>query len=216
MSDERPDGSAPLPAISDELRDQLAFRAKRELRKRLKAVRAALPASVVAERSAAIVERVLSLDAWKQAGTVALFSSMPEEVQCAALIAAARAQNKRVALPVVIDEAPGLAFRAPWDGGVERPLVTSMYGIDEPGEDAPEVAFEEIELVIVPALAFDDRGHRIGYGRGYYDRTLPRCVRAKTVGVAFDFQLVAEVPTRKDDVAVQTVVTDKRSFDAAR
>jgi 5-formyltetrahydrofolate cyclo-ligase len=215
MSELRPEGGPTLPVISDELRDQVAFRAKRELRKRLRGVRAAMPASAIADRSAAITERVLSLEAWKRANTVALFASMPDEVQCKALVDAARAAGKRVALPAVIDEEPGLVFRAPWDGGEDRPLVTSMYGIDEPSADAPRVPFESVELVVVPALALDDRGHRIGYGKGYYDRVLPLCSQARWVGVAFDFQLIAEVPTRVGDVAVHSVVTDKRAYDSA-
>lgn len=199
-----------VPEIPEELRDQLAFRAKRELRKRMRGVRAALPAASIIERSSAITRRVTELDAWRAARCVALFSSLPDEVQCASLIDQARQSGKRVALPTVIDDEPGLVFRAPWDGGVARPLVTSLYGIEEPGEDAPAVPFEEIDVVLVPALALDERGHRIGYGRGYYDRVLPRCVEALRVAVAFDFQLIAEVPTRQGDVPVQVIVTDRR------
>jgi 5-formyltetrahydrofolate cyclo-ligase len=203
-----------LPEVSDELRDQLAFRAKRELRKRLRAVRAAIPASAIEERSRALCEKVLALDCWRRASSVALFSSMPDEVQCAALYLAAKSQSKRVALPVVIDEDPGLQFRWRWDGAVEHPLVTSMYGIDEPTDETPVAPYESIDLVIVPALGVDDLGHRIGYGKGYYDRALPRCTRAVRVIVAFDFQLLAEVPTRAGDVPGDIVVTDKRTYEA--
>lgn len=207
-----------LPEIPEELRDQLAFRAKRELRKRIRGVRSAMPPSAIEERSTALCERVLAMPEWARAQTVALFSSMPDEVQCRALIERARSEGKRAALPVVVpvaDEVPGLVFRAPWDGGIERPLVTSAYGIDEPSEDAPAVPYESIDLVIVPALAIDERGHRIGYGKGYYDRTLPRCTRAARVVVGFDFQLIAEVPTRAGDVASEWIVTDKRVLRAS-
>jgi 5-formyltetrahydrofolate cyclo-ligase len=204
-----------LPEIPDELRDQLAFRAKRELRKRLRAVRSTMPPAAVAERSARITERVLSLDVWKRARTVALFSSMPDEVQCASLVMAARESEKRVALPVVVDEAPGLIFRAGWDGAKAYPTVMSAYGIDEPDESAPTIAYGELDLVLVPALAVDDLGHRIGYGGGYYDRTLPLCAGAAWVAVAFDFQMVAEVPTRAGDVAVHAIATDKRLLHCA-
>jgi 5-formyltetrahydrofolate cyclo-ligase len=204
-----------LPEIPDELRDQLAFRAKRELRKRLRAVRSTMPPAAVAERSARITERVLSLDVWKRARTVALFSSMPDEVQCASLVMAARESEKRVALPVVVDEAPGLIFRAGWDGAKAYPTAMSAYGIDEPDESAPTIAYGELDLVLVPALAVDDLGHRIGYGGGYYDRTLPLCASAAWVAVAFDFQMVAEVPTRAGDVAVHAIATDKRLLHCA-
>ncbi len=200
-----------LPEIPEELRDQLAFRAKRELRKRLRAVRSAMPAASVEERSRAITQRVLDLDAWKRARTVALFASTPDEVQTSALVEAARASAKRVALPVVIDEEPGLCFRLAWDEQQQRyPLVTSAFGIEEPHESAPVVPFSSLDFVLVPALALADNGHRIGYGRGYYDRTLVQCARARWVAVAFDFQMVAEIPTRTGDVAVHEIVTDKR------
>lgn len=201
-----------LPEIPDELRDQIAFRAKRELRKRMRAVRAALPAAAIAERSGAIVDRVCALDAWAKARTVALFSSMADEVQCSSLVSRAKEQGKRVVLPVVVDEEPGLLFRVSVDGERVFPMAMSAFGIDEPTDSAPAAAFDELDLVIVPALALDDRGHRIGYGRGYYDRTLVRCARARRVAVAFDFQLIAEVPTRTGDVPVHEVVTDKRHF----
>jgi 5-formyltetrahydrofolate cyclo-ligase len=191
------------------LEDQIRVRAKREVRKRMRGVRAALPASAIAERSAQIESRVLALPDWQAAGTVALFSSLPDEVQTAGLVAAARAAGKRVALPVVTDE-PVLEFHAPYDGGIARALVTSPYGIAEPGKDAPWVDPATIDLVLVPALAADPRGHRIGYGGGYYDHTLPRCTRAVRVAVLFDFQLIAEVPERTGDVPAQWIITDRR------
>jgi 5-formyltetrahydrofolate cyclo-ligase len=74
---------------------------------------------------------------------------------------------------------------------------------------------ETLDLVVVPALAIDGAGHRLGYGRGYYDQTLVRTVNAVTVGVAFDFQLIAEVPIEAHDVPVAWVVTDQRTLRAS-
>lgn len=204
-----------LPEIPEELRDQLAFRAKRELRKRMRSLRAAMPKSAIDERSSQIATRVLELDPWKRARTVALFSSMPDEVQCGALVTAARESGKRVALPVVVDEAPGLVFRLGWDGERAYPRAMSAFGIDEPTEESPVVSLGEIDFVLVPALAFADDGQRIGYGRGYYDRTLPLCARARWVAVGFDFQMIAEVPTRAGDVPVHAIVTDKRVIEVS-
>jgi 5-formyltetrahydrofolate cyclo-ligase len=203
-----------LPEIPEELRDQLAFRAKRELRKRLRSVRAAMPAAAIEARSRSLCERIAAMDVFRRAETLALFASRSDEVQCASLEHLARASGKRVALPVVIDEEPGLRFRARWDGTREHPLETSAYGIEEPIAEAPEVPYEALDLIVVPALGVDDRGHRIGYGRGYYDRVLPRCTRAVRVAVAFEFQLLAEIPTRAGDVACDLVVTDGRAFEA--
>ena len=95
------------------------------------------------------------------------------------------------------------------------PLTPGPWGIEEPGADAPRVAPEAIDLVVVPCLAVDAAGHRLGYGRGYYDRTLAGLGRAVTTAVAFDFQRIAEVPSEPHDVAVTWVVTDRTTLRAS-
>jgi 5-formyltetrahydrofolate cyclo-ligase len=96
------------------------------------------------------------------------------------------------------------------------------HGFPEPRADAPRAEADAIDLVIVPGLAFDPRGHRIGYGAGFYDRFLAPLSRpsgaahARAVGVCFDFQVLAEAPTSPEDVAVAVVVTDKRVFTAGQ
>jgi 5-formyltetrahydrofolate cyclo-ligase len=83
------------------------------------------------------------------------------------------------------------------------------FGFREPPPGAPEAT--SLDVILVPALQIDARGHRIGYGAGYYDRTLPRFAPpAVAIGVAFDFQLISEVPITEGDVAVSMVVTDQR------
>src|SRR6185369_13454200 len=85
-------------------------------------------------------------------------------------------------------------------------------GFREPAADAPEA--EALDVIVVPALQIDARGHRLGYGAGFYDRTLPRFAPpARTIGVAFGFQLVPEVPITEGDVAVDLIVTDDRTLD---
>jgi 5-formyltetrahydrofolate cyclo-ligase len=86
-------------------------------------------------------------------------------------------------------------------------------GFCEPPEDAPEVRAGELDLVFVPALAVAPNGQRVGYGAGFYDATLPDfCPPARSVVVAFDFQLLGEVPSSEQDVACDLVLTDKREF----
>ena len=72
----------------------------------------------------------------------------------------------------------------------------------------------ELDVIVVPAIAVDPVGHRIGYGEGYYDRFLATVTGAVTVGVAFDFQLIVEVPATEGDVPVQWIVTDRRTLRA--
>jgi len=95
-----------------------------------------------------------------------------------------------------------------WQDGVEP--VESGKMVREPPQDAPLVDPASVDLVIVPGLAFDERGHRIGYGAGLYDRLLPKCTRARHVGVAHDFQLLAEIPDGPGDRPVHAIVTNDR------
>ena len=88
-------------------------------------------------------------------------------------------------------------------------------GFREPSADAPLA--EHLDVVIVPALAVDGRGFRLGYGAGFYDRALPRYrPPARAVAVIFDFQLAPELPIGPHDVAVDTIVTDARLLEALR
>jgi 5-formyltetrahydrofolate cyclo-ligase len=82
--------------------------------------------------------------------------------------------------------------------------------VPEPPETATRVQPDEVDFALVPALAVDPRGYRIGYGGGYYDKLIPRLGHACTCALAYDFQLIAEVPDLPFDVAVDLVVTDER------
>ena len=181
-----------LPYTLEQL-DVLRPRAKAALRKRYRGLRASLPPGAGAVRSQALCARVIALDAWQ----------------------AARARGCTVCLPVVVESRGELEFRVAWRGDEAFALEAGVWGIEEPAAGAPVVAPEAIDLVVVPALAIDGAGHRLGYGRGYYDQTLVRTVNAVTVGVAFDFQLIAEVPFEAHDVPVAWVVTDQRTLRAS-
>lgn len=183
---------------------------KNELRKSMLMKRTMTPRDVRGEASRAIAERLTALAAWKEAKSVALFRTLVAkgEVDTAYLDHAAREAGKRVAYPAIegdgsIEEST-MVFR--W---VDDPAVLTARGrgFAEPGPEAERA--EVIDLIVVPGLAFDPAGHRVGYGAALYDKTLPR-YSAVTVGVAFDFQLVMELPVSEQDVAVSTVVTDKR------
>ena len=90
--------------------------------------------------------------------------------------------------------------------------VQNEYGIGEPSADAPRIATEDIDLILVPALAIDSRGQRIGYGEGYYDRLLPALARAFKVATTYDFQLLVEIPNTAHDAPVDCLVTDARTL----
>jgi 5-formyltetrahydrofolate cyclo-ligase len=186
-------------------------RAKAVLRKRYRGLRASHPASARLARSEAICRAVMALPGWLNARTIAVFYSMDEEVDLSLLVADARARGCTVVLPAVTDDET-LEFRVGWRGEETFPRSMSAWGIEEPDAGAPVVAHESLEWIVVPCLAVDATGQRLGYGRGYYDRALPRCTNATSVAVAFDFQLLAEIPHETHDVAVSWVVTDRQTL----
>jgi 5-formyltetrahydrofolate cyclo-ligase len=191
---------------------ELRYRAKAALRKRARALRNSIPRDAVAERSSRIAARIEELPALAPAREVALFWPIEgrNEVDLTALDARLRAQGKRIAYPSIDPDTRVMTFRL-----VDDPtsLEERGLGFREPDPAAPEAAC--LDLVVVPALQIDPRGHRIGYGAGFYDRALPRfCPPALAVGVAFSFQLIAEVPVTEGDVAVSLIVTDERVLPA--
>lgn len=191
--------------------DRIRIEVKRELRKRMRSVRNALPASACETRSNAIADHVVALTEFQSATVVLAFSAIRREVRTAAIMQAAWNASKEVVLPRVVEE--GLVLHR-IDPATE--LREGAFGVAEPAEDLPVVAPDTVDFALVPALAVDPSGYRIGYGGGYYDRLVPTLTRAKTCAVAFDFQLIAEVPRLDHDAAVDIVVTDTRVIEVHR
>jgi len=195
---------------------ELAARAKAQLRTRMRALRGAHPKTARTERSERVVERVLALPEFARARAVALFASLVEggEVDLRSLDRAARNAGKRVYYPTVDRkedrEHTALALVAD-----PSELLPRGRRFAEPAEGGPRAERGDVDLVIVPALAVATTGHRLGYGGGFYDAMLPDfCPPALAVVVAFDFQLLAELPTEAHDVACAFVVTDGRTLAA--
>ena len=196
----------PTDAPEEDIRRHI----KHELRKRMRAVRDALPVASCEARSSEIAKRVIALERFRDAETLVAFASIRREVRTAALIDAAFASGRRVVLPRVVGE--GLSLHL-IDADTE--LVEGAFGVSEPPATTPEVGPDVVDFVLVPALAVDPQGYRIGYGGGFYDRLLPRMGRAYSCALAFDFQLIAEVPALPIDVPVDAVVTDTRVIEVA-
>jgi 5-formyltetrahydrofolate cyclo-ligase len=198
--------------LSPEQTAQLTEQAKRQLRRRLGALRSAHPPAALSLRSGQIVEQVLELGAFREARAVALFHPIQEkhEVDVRPLDAAAREQGKRVFYPFMDRIASG------FETGFREVREVSMLaergrGFLEPDPRAYRATQGDLDLVIVPALGVAASGHRLGYGAGFYDVTLPEfCPPARSLVVAFDFQMLAELPAAPHDVVCDVVVTDKR------
>jgi 5-formyltetrahydrofolate cyclo-ligase len=201
---------ADLPYSAEAL-SLLRPRAKALLRKRMRQLRGSLPPDARARRSAAVVARVIALPCWQGARAVALYASMPDEFDTRGLLDDAVARGLDVALPVV-GEGRALTFRWLVRAGERHPTEVSAFGIDEPTAEAPEVDLADIDVVVVPALAMDPRGHRLGFGRALYDNTLTLMPRAVRVAAVFAFQMIAEVPDEAHDQRVHFVVTDEDTY----
>ena len=196
---------------------ELALRAtvKKELRKRMRGLRGAMQPSAASERSLRVVAAVEALPAWKTARSVALYWPMIDrrEVDVRPLAVAARGAGKVVSYPRVDYDRDEIVLARVDD---DATLVAGAMGALGPVDDAPVVAGGAVDLVIVPALAVDLEGRRIGYGRGHYDRLLPAYAPpALAVVVAYEFQLLGELPETAGDVRVGWIVTDERSAAAS-
>jgi 5-formyltetrahydrofolate cyclo-ligase len=143
-------------------------------------------------------------------GIVSGFSPMRTEINPLPLMRKLEAAGAKLALPVVAGRGQALIMRA-WNFG--DPLARGVWGIRQPTADAPEVV---PDIVLTPLTAFDRRGHRIGYGAGYYDMTITKLRALKPViaiGLAFAVQEVAEVPNTPRDARLDLVLTEREVID---
>ena len=177
---------------------------------RRKQVRAALAAISPEQRkadSARICARLREQPVWKNARFVLMFAPLPTEPDLWPLLLEAISSGKRVALPRFIRDIGEYAPFLIQDVG--RDLVSGQLGIREPGAHCPPLVPPTADLILVPGVAFDLTGHRLGRGKGFYDRLL-KSIRGPKCGVAFDQQVVREVPAEPHDVRLDYLLTPTR------
>lgn len=197
--------------------DVLRVRVKAELRKRMRGVRKTMPPEACAARSEKIVRRLLEHPALAGLGKGSRLASfwpieVRKEVDLRPLDQALRARGVEIAYPAIDPDTGVMTFRLVADPETE--LDERGMGFAEPSLETPEAA--PLDVIIVPALALDPSGQRIGYGAGYYDRTLPKYAPpALPIAVAYDWQLVPDVPSTPHDVRLPFVVTDVRIIDTS-
>lgn len=186
-------------------------RGKHATRRSLLARRDALTERERAERSARIAASTHALLRGRLAvgATVALYAAKGSEVDPSALDAALRADGFEVAYPRVVDDERELVFHAATLGE----LVPARFGLREPPPAAPVVPLSAIAAFVVPGLAFDRAGGRVGWGRGHYDATFARATAALRIGLAFECQLVERVPREAHDVLLQALVTEAAVYE---
>lgn len=183
---------------------------KQRLRKDVLARRNKLTTAQRVIRSADVLQKLFELEVVGSATWIHFYVSFGSEVETTGMIAHALSRGKRVSVPKMEPVSKQLVLSELKDP--VRELVPNAVGIPEP---KPEV-FRPVEigtmnLFVIPGIAFDERGNRLGQGAGYYDRMLAGVSgRVPIVGLAFELQLVKEVPVGDHDVKVNWIVTDKK------
>lgn len=187
---------------------------KMELRDRMRARRSTLSDSDVATRSAAIRKRLEQLPAFAGARRVLAYASRGHEVRTHELIQQLLAENRAVGVPA-FDAARGVYVAALIERFPEN-LVEGQLRILEPRpENRRPVGLDFFDVLLVPGVAFDVRGGRLGRGKGYYDRLLEAAPGTK-IGLAYDCQIVPAVPLHDHDVHMDYVATETRLITCRR
>ena len=179
---------------------------KREARERYSALRDSMDKELKKEYDRKICERVVNLSSYRYADVVMLYYPAASEIDTSLIFEDAKKKGKKTAYPLVIS-----------DGLMEYRLVESTddftkgaYGIMEPKAETPVFVkdFRTNAVCIVPALVFDKRGYRLGYGKGYYDRCLEN-MRGTRLGLCYSALVAEKIPTGRYDLKIDTLITEK-------
>jgi len=182
---------------------------KRELRKETIEKRDRIPPEVRAIKDREIMERLITYKPFVDAEAVMLFASFRTEVDTFPIIEKALQEGKKVALPRV-NKSEGM-LELYYIESIEQ-LEPGYMKIKEPVPAPERIALaEDMEIIVLPGVAFDEKGGRIGYGGGYYDRLLDSLKKVPLlIAVAYEEQIVDEIPVEQHDKRVQIIITEKR------
>jgi len=173
---------------------------KKELRSLIRQQKRAMTESQIREKSEKLGQLFAASAAYRNAKTVYGYLPYNQEVRTVAMLERAIADGKRVAVPKVIGDDMKFIYIA------DLSRVEKGYaGIPEPVDDGP-IADDPTALVLMPGLAFDREGHRIGYGGGFYDRFLAQEPDHPTLALCYDFQMMESLETEEFDIPVDTVL----------
>ncbi len=180
-------------------------KSKQRLRRQLVACRRQMSPEERSRKSRRIRQRLFDFAPFHRARRIHSYVSMPEEVDTHGIVEAVLAERGVISVPRV---RPGTPILEHYDIHHISDLVRGTFGILEPDPSrCTPTPIEQIELVIVPGCAFDRRGNRLGYGKGYYDRFLAK-IPALRIGLAFACQIVERVPTHHLDVPMDVIITE--------
>lgn len=174
---------------------------KKLIRKHIKDAKSRYTSLELDKLSSRIMSKLESHPAFITAKKIFIYNNMSDEVATMELVDKWM-NEKEFYLPVVMGN--DMVFRR-YDG--PQSLIVSDYGIAEPtGEDFTD--FASVDLIVVPGVAFDRNRHRLGRGKGFYDRFLPQLSKAVKIGVCFSFQLIESVPLSAEDIDIDIVISE--------
>lgn len=175
---------------------------KQALRAQIREKKRAMTEEEIVSRSMALTEKFLSTDAYRQAKTIYGYLSYNQEVRTGPLLAQALKDGKAVAVPKVCGEEMRFILMTDLDA-----VAKGYAGIPEPIADGP-IALDPTALVLMPGLAFDRQGRRLGYGGGFYDKFLAAEPNHPKIALCYDFQLLPALETDSHDIPVDLVIWD--------
>lgn len=174
------------------------------MRQEMRARRAKLTDAQVENSSLLVFERTIELPQVKDAKIVLVYADFDNEIRTGQLTGWLLYNGKKTALPLVDDdELDAVPFR----GNV---LHRTQFGFEAPTGSRVQIDPKTIDLIICPGLAFSPNGERLGFGRAYYDKFFEQAPQAYRIGLAYDFQIVPDIPSEAHDVKVNAVVTPDR------
>ena len=185
---------------------------KQVIRQAIRAERKNHPELTKKEKDASIRRKLQKLSAWKTAEVVLLYAPIPheKEIDTWPLIKNLLKKGKMVALPVTNKK----------DKSITLKIITSEedtelcdFKFPEPKKSCPTINPDEIDLAIIPGIAFDKQGNRLGFGHGYYDRLLKK-LHCQSIALAYEFQILHAVPRHEHDVPIGTILTEKKTYKA--
>ncbi len=182
---------------------------KNELRLQMKQRLAALTPKEHHDLNLSLYSKFIKLKALKEIGYIMVYYSVRNEVETVAIINYLLDIGKTVALPVCTPERD---LKAAVINNLSE-LQPASFGLMEPGPGSALFDYAELELIIVPGVAFDEKGNRLGHGAGYYDRFLSKNLNAYKLGLAYDFQLVPALPAERHDIKMNGLLTPSRHLE---
>lgn len=185
---------------------------KGELRKRILSIRNGLKPEEADHKSKIIMDKLISLDEYKNSKVVFVYMSFKNEVKTYDLIERMLSEHKRVVIPYT--DTRNTEIIPSEIKSLKDDLVLNSFGYYEPVlEKVKQVNTEKLDLIIAPGVVFDESLNRVGFGKGYYDRILSKKRKdAKAIAVAYEFQVVDEVPTEPHDIKMDMIITEERTI----